>query len=206
MIDYRDTFGRYSVQTLQLQRELIAGGYLPPLNSQGRPSDDGWLGPVSMAALQRREADLIAMPAPVKPWWESRRGRGAAKLAAGLLVGGLGLVWSGAQQIDAAQAVEIIYDAGPTIDAAFALVRQLVEVIGLLLAALGLRQSAIGAWAAKGPIDATLAARIGDHEIRLGRHAVRERERLRDASRQVHAKSADNNTHWDRDHGPFFDP
>lgn len=159
--------GRFAQETQDLQRELLAGGYLPPLNSEGDPSDDGWLGPVTRAALQARERDLAEMPAPAKPWWESRRGKGAAKLAAGTIVGAAGLIWSSAQGIDAAQAVEILYAAGPQIDAALALARQLLETLGLLLAALGLGQTFIGAWAAKGPLDATLVARVGDRELRV---------------------------------------
>ena len=164
-----DTYpsGRFAQETQDLQRELIAGGYLPPLNSEGHPSDDGWFGPVTRAALQARDRDLAEMPAPAKPWWESRRGKGAAKLAAGTLAGAAGLIWSSVQGIDAAQAVEILYAAGPQIDAALAVARQLIETLGMLLAALGLGQTLVGAWAAKGPLDATLVARVGDRELRL---------------------------------------
>lgn len=190
-----DTYptGVWAEETQALQRELIAGGYLPAHNADGDPNDDGWLGPETRAALRRREQDLAALPAPPKPWWESRRGKGAAKLAAGLLAATAGLFWSGAHDIDAAKAVEVIYAAGPQIDAAMAIVRQLIETLGLLLAAFGIGQSAVGAWAAKGPIDATLVARVGTRELRLPAPRVR-----------VHPDTRrDPAGHWSRDRGPF---
>lgn len=157
----------FSADTVRLQRELIAGGYLSEFNADGKANDDGWFGPATHAALQQRELELAEMPAPAKPWWESRRGKGAAKLAIGAVVGGLGLVWSGAPDMDAGQAVEVIYAAGPQIDAALAIARDLLETLGLLLAALGLGQSAVGAWAAKGPIDAGLVARVAGRDVRV---------------------------------------
>lgn len=188
--------GIWAAETQALQRELIAGGYLPALNDDGDPSADGWLGPATRAALRQREEDLAAMPAPAKPWWETRRGKGAAKLASGILVGAAGLFWSGAQDIDAAQAVEIIYAAGPQIDAAIALARQLIETLGLLLAALGLGQTFVGAWAAKGPVDATLVARVGDRELRIPARSLRN-------TLSPDARREDSAGFWNNDRGPL---
>jgi len=195
--------GKWAQETQALQRELIADGYLQPLNSAGHPSDDGWFGAVTRAALQQREQDLAEMPAPAKPWWKSRRGKGVAKLAAGTLVGAAGLFWSAAQGIDAAQAVEILYSAGPQIDAALALARQLLETLGLLLAALGLGQTFIGAWAAKGPLDATLVARVGERDLRLpfGGNP----HRVREPARPLRSEPAARHGRRTRDPGPFLD-
>ena len=198
--------GKYAYETEVLQRELIAGGYLPSHNSRNEPSDDGYFGPATRRALQARELDLAEMPAPAKPWWDSRRGKGMAKLAAGTIVGAAGLFWAGAQDIDAAKAVEIIYDAGPQIDAALAIGRQLLELAGMLLAALGFGQTLVGAWGAKGPIDPTLVARVGTHELRIPGPGP---QRVREPRRPAAARAVPtNNNHepggyWGRPRGPF---
>ena len=185
-----------------LQRKLIKSGFLDPYRADGRPSDDGILGPVSMRAFESYwdahpdeiEGPLV-VPAPAAPWWQTRRGKGTVKLAAGLVVSIVGLFWSGAENIDAGQAVEIIYEAGPQIDAAISIAHQLIEILGLLLAALGLRQTVVGAWAAKGPVDPTLLARVGGRDVRLPGRVRRD------------ALPADDNgvapsRHWPR-RGPF---
>ncbi|NJL72302.1 MAG: hypothetical protein HC888_12345 [Candidatus Competibacteraceae bacterium] len=146
---------------------MINQGYLPEFDTLGNSSADGYLGPKTRRALQLRDRDLAEMPAPPKPWWESRRGRGWAKFAAGTLVGGAALFWSGAENIDAGRAVEIIYDSGPTIDSAIEIAKRLAEIAGLLLAAFGVGQSAVGAIKAEGPLDPTLVARVGRRELRL---------------------------------------
>jgi hypothetical protein len=150
----------FSPETQELQWELIEQGYMSELNDTGLSNADGYFGPATRRALALRERDLAEMPAPAKPWWESRRGKGMVKLAVGVIVGAVGLFWSGAENIDSAQVVDILYDAGPQIAAA-------IELVGLLLAALGIGQSAVGAVKAKGPIDPTLIARVRDKDIRI---------------------------------------
>ena len=198
MTNDRFPTGHFAEEVLVLQRELNAGGY-------GPVQVDGWFGAATKAALDAREQDLAKMPAPAKPWWETRRGKGAAKLAAGALVSVVGLFWGAAQNIDAAQAVEIIYAAGPQIDAALALARQLLETLGLLLGALGLGQTLVGAWAAKGPIDAALLARVGERELRVPTDSVRaDGTNGRSGPDGVHAdRGGSDPGYWSGRRGPF---
>jgi hypothetical protein len=191
----------FSPETQKLQWELIDQGYLPELDERGRNTADGVLGPKTRRALQLRDRDLAEMPAPAKPWWESRRGRGWAKLAAGTVVGTVALFWSGAENIDAARAVEIIYESGPQIDAAIEIGKRLAEIAGLLLAAFGFGQSVHGAIKAKGPLDPSLVARVGSRDIRLP-VVVREREGHHPAPTLSTYRKRDGG-YWERERFPL---
>jgi hypothetical protein len=191
----------FSYETRALQLELIEQGYLPELNGRGLSSADGYLGPATLRALRAREQDLLKSPAPTKPWWESRRGRGWAKLGAGTVVGVVALFWSGAENIDAGRAVEIIYESGPQIDAAIEVGKRLAEVVGLLLAAFGFGQSVVGAVKAKGPLDPTLVARVGSRDIRVPA-VVRKRAR-HDQVPTVSSDRKRDGGYWGRQRGPL---
>lgn len=148
--------GRFAVETQALQRELMAGGYLPALNSQGHPSDDGWFGPATRAALQRRESDLAEMPAPPAPWWRTRRAKGAVLAAAGVA----GLFVPALREVDTAYLVDLIWE---NLDH----VEQLVTAVGALATLAGTLWSAVGAAKAEAPIDASLVARVAGRDVRV---------------------------------------
>lgn len=149
--------GRYAEQTLRLQRELIAGGYLPALTSQGTPSDDGWMGPRTLAALQRRELDLAHLPLPPKPWWQSRRGQGAIKMGLGLVLSVIGHWWEPAAHVNSQLLVETVFAHLPT----------LLEALGLTVGVWGAGQSTVGAVQAQAPL-AFRAARTAPDGVRGG--------------------------------------
>jgi hypothetical protein len=90
-----------------------------------------------------------------------------AKFGVGILVSVIAMVWSGAENIDVAQSIDLIYEAGPQIDQAIQVGKNLLEIGGALLVAFGFGQSAIGAIKAKQPLDPTLIATVKGKEIRL---------------------------------------
>ena len=121
---------------------------------------DGIFGKKTKDALEQYLKLKEEQPLPSKPWWESRRGVGIVKLAAGGVVTVLAMFWSGASDIDVNQAIDLVYDAGP-------IVQQLIEIGGALLAAFGLGQSFWGAIKAERPLDASLVAKFKGKEVRL---------------------------------------
>ena len=194
MIEDRYPAGRYAEETQALQRELIAGGYLPPYNAKGAPSDDGWLGPATRAALQRREQDLAEMPAPPAPWWRTRRVWGLISAASGLA----GLFVPALREVDTTYLIELIWD---NLDH----VEQLITALGALATVAGTVWGVIGAAKAKGPIDPTLLARVGDHDLRLPARRV-DPDRLRQPAQKLPSDPWPRSTYWSRnDRGPFGD-
>ena len=138
-----------------LQRRLIRTGFLDPVRADGKPSDDGIIGPRTIRAYEqywasRTDVEIgvpLVVPAPVKPWWATRR-------VIGLVVGlaGLGLQFAG-YSFDADQATDLVLRG--------------VELIGEVIAYAGAAISIIGAWRAKAPVDPTLVARVGGRDVRL---------------------------------------
>ena len=148
--------GRFAVETQELQRELIAGGYLPEFTADGDPSDDGWLGPATRAALRQREQDLAEMPAPAVPWWRTRRAKGAVLAVAGMA----GLFVPSLREVDTGYLVELLWE---NLDH----VEQILTALGALATVAGTIWSAIGAAKAKAPVDPTLVARVAGRDVRL---------------------------------------
>lgn len=149
--------GMYSEDTQQLQRELIAGGYLPAFNAEGEPSDDGWFGKKTRAALLSRELELVEMPAPAVPWWRTRRAKGAVAALAGMAA----LFIPALREVDTAFLVELIWAGLDHAD-------QIITAAGALATLLGTLWSMFGAAKAKAPLDATLLARVAGKDIRIG--------------------------------------
>jgi hypothetical protein len=129
-----------------LQRLMIGEGYLAPENARGRRNDDGIWGTVSAAAYEAymREANdaLLVAPAPAKPWWQSRRGKGLIKMALGLVLGIAGRFWEPAANVDSALLLDTIFASLPSI----------IEALGLGVASWGATQSAVGAAQAQAPL------------------------------------------------------
>ncbi len=177
--------GKYSEDTEILQRELIEQGYLPPLNSKGEPSDDGWLGPATLKALREREQDLAEMPAPAKPWWRTKRGQGFVTL----VVGSAALFIPALREVDTAYLIELIWDNLDHVDA-------IISAGGALITAGGAIWATIGAARAKAPID--------PHLLLPG---VRLPDRVRRSGRQAPAQSmsadSERRGYWGDPRGPF---
>ncbi len=121
-------------ERITLQRDLIRYGYLPAVTEKGRPSDDGVLGPKTIAAYEAYLADLsghiqTVAPAPAKPWWTSSA-----------LIGGLISVaaWG-------ASLAGFEFD----VQAAKATIPELVGAVFAVVAV-------VGTWRRKAPIDPTL--------------------------------------------------
>jgi hypothetical protein len=189
--------GKYAYETEVLQRELIAGGYLPPYNSRNEPSDDGYFGPATRRALQARELDLAEMPAPAKPWWRARRMKGLLLAAAGLA----GFFVPALRDVDTAYLVELIWS---NLDH----VESIITAVGALLTVAGTAWSAIGAASAKGPIDPTLVARVGTHELRIpgpSPQRVREPGRPNPMVKVPPGHQRSGGGFWSSDRGPFND-
>lgn len=148
--------GRYSEDTEQLQRELIAGGYLPAYTSEGKPSDDGWYGPKTRAAQQQREQDLAEMPAPAVAWWRTRRAKGAVTALAGMAA----LFVPALREVDTGYLIELIWTGLDHAD-------QIITAAGAIATLAGTIWGAIGAAKAKAPIDTGLVARVAGRELRL---------------------------------------
>lgn len=129
-----------------LQRLMIDEGYLAPVNARGRPNDDGIWGTVSAAAYESylrevNDAPVIA-PAPAKPWWQSRRGQGLIKMAAGLILGIAGRFWEPAANVDSDLLLDTLFASLPSI----------IEALGIGVASWGVTQSAVGAAQAQAPL------------------------------------------------------
>lgn len=146
----------FSDDTVQLQRELIAGGYLAPLNGDGKASDDGWFGPATRAALQRRELDLAELPLSPVPWWRTRRMKGLVLAAFGLA----GFFVPSLREVDTGYLVDLLWE---NLDH----VEQILTALGALATVAGTIWSAIGAAKAKAPVDPTLVARVAGRDVRL---------------------------------------
>ena len=162
-------------ERITLQRDLIRYGYLPAVTERGRPSDDGVLGPKTIAAYEAYLADLsghiqTVAPAPAKPWWTSSA-----------LIGGLvSLVAWGASfagfEFDADAAKQVI-----------------PELIGIIFAAVAV----VGTWRRKAPIDPTLVL----PGVRVPTRQLRHDAMQTDASRSTERRVAD----VDRARGSFGD-
>jgi len=189
--------GRYARETLALQRELIAEGYLPAYNAQGQAADDGWFGPATKRALDQRERDLAEMPPPAKPWWRARRMKGLL-----LAVGGLaGFFVPALREVDTASLVDLVWS---NLDH----VEQLITAAGALVALAGSIWSTVGAARAKAPVDPTLVARVGAHELRLpgtGPKRVRQPRRPHPLDAVSPDAERDRGGYWSRERGPFHD-
>jgi hypothetical protein len=153
--------GKYAEKTLELQEMLYHKGYLDI------EEIDGYFGPITQKALDAYMFELEQKPLPEKPWWNSNRGKGMAKIGVGIVVSIVAVFWAGAENIDVAQSIDLIYEAGPQIDQAIQVGKTLIEIGGALLVAFGFGQSAIGAIKAKQPLDPTLVAKVKGKEIRL---------------------------------------
>jgi peptidoglycan hydrolase-like protein with peptidoglycan-binding domain len=153
--------GKYAEKTLELQELLYQKGFLEITDI------DGYFGPITQRALDAYMFELEQKPLPVKPWWNSNRGKGMAKFGAGILVSLVAVFWAGAENVDVGQSIDIIYEAGPQIDQAIQIGKSLIELAGALLLAFGFGQSAVGAIKAKQPLDPTLVAKVRGKEIRF---------------------------------------
>lgn len=134
------------VEKQALQRMMIEEGYLAPVNARGRPNDDGVWGTVSASAYEAylrevNDAPVIA-PAPAKPWWQSRRGQGLIKMAAGLILGIAGRFWEPAANVDSDLLLDTLFASLPSI----------IEALGIGVASWGATQSAVGAAQAQAPL------------------------------------------------------
>jgi hypothetical protein len=151
-------------EVIALQQDLIKLGYLPPMDARGRPSDDGIYGPKTKAAYQKywRNTTLprytdssrsigiavpVVVPEPVAPWWTSRGIWGSLLTLAAV---GAGFAGHG-------------FDAQEATDA----IMPIVELIPLVMGAIGGLLAWWGRTQAKAPIDPTLVARVGTHDLRL---------------------------------------
>ena len=151
----------------QIQADLIRLGFLAPYLPSGDPADDGIWGPVTDLAYEaywasRPSVEIsvpIVAPAPVMPWWVSRGIWGAILVVASLPVKTL---------------TGIDYEPTEVLDVIMPAVEQipnLMVAVGGFLAWLGRRN-------AKAPVDPTLMARIGGHDLRAGRARQAEYERM----------------------------
>jgi hypothetical protein len=110
------------------------------------------MGPRTEAALAAYQADLAAQPLPPKPFLASKRGKGLVKMAIGTAVGVAGIWWSGAEQIDVATLVDAGYEIWGYVSGAIEHWSRLVELAGLIMAALGFGQHVKGAIQAEAPL------------------------------------------------------
>ena len=156
----------------ELQEQLASEGLYPV------DEIDGIFGEKTKTALQQRMKMLEEQPLPPKPWWQSKRGKGMAKMIAGVIITTLGTFWSHASQIDAGTTVDLVFQSGPLID-------QLIQIVGAIIVSLGFGQSSIGALKAERPLDPTLVASIGNKEIRLPSLSKKEKNTPADTSRNT---------------------
>lgn len=140
----------------QVQRDLIRLGFLDPVLPSGDPADDGIWGPVTIRAYEQYWASRpvsigipVIAPAPVRPWWLSRGMWGPLLTLAAVGAGFAGMGFDAEKATDALMPI--------------------LEVIPLVLAAVGAVISWWGRKNAKAPVDPTLMARIGGHDLRFGR-------------------------------------
>ena len=141
-------------ETIALQRDLIRLGYLPPLRSDGRPSDDGIYGPKTKAAYEmywrERSVEIqvpVVTPEAATPWWTSRGIWGSLISLVAVVAG---IAGHG-------------FDAQGATDA----IMPIVDLVPLVLGAIGGLLAWWGRAKAKAPIDPTLVARVGTHDLRL---------------------------------------
>jgi hypothetical protein len=144
-------------ETISLQRDLIRLGYLRPLRSDGRPSDDGIYGPKTKAAYEMywREHGTktikiqvpVVTPEAATPWWTSRGIWGSLISLVAVVAGIAG------HGFDAQEATDAIMP--------------IVDLVPLVLGAIGGLLAWWGRITAKAPIDPTLVANIGGHDLRL---------------------------------------
>ena len=138
-----------------IQRDLIRLGFLKEHLPSGDRADDGIWGPVTDEAYStywttRPSVEIsvpIVAPAPVRPWWLSRGIWGAILTLVAAAAGFAGMG----------------FDATAATDA----LMPILEAVPLVLAAIGGLMSWWGRKHAKAPIDPTLLARVGTHDIRL---------------------------------------
>ena len=140
----------------KIQQDLIRLGFLDETLPNGGPADDGLWGPVTDRAYQfywqSRPVSIgipVVAPAPIQPWWISRGMWGPLLTLVAVAAGFAGMG----------------FDAEAATDA----LMPIVETIPLVLAAIGAVISWWGRKNAKAPIDPTLVARLGGHDLRLGR-------------------------------------
>jgi hypothetical protein len=141
-------------ETIDLQRDLIRLGYLPPLRADGKPSDDGIYGPKSKAAYEmywrERSVEIqvpVVTPEAATPWWTSRGIWGSLLT---LAAAGAGFAGHGFDPKEATDAIMPI-----------------VELVPLVMGAIGGLLAWWGRQNANAPIDPTLVARVGTHDLRL---------------------------------------
>ncbi len=147
-----------------IQLDLIRLGFLDPLLPGGDPADDGIWGPVTDAAYSaywasRPQVEIsipVVAPAPVRPWWRTRRAKGGLTVIAGLAA----LFIPALREVDTAYLIELIWS---NLDH----VESIITAVGALVAVGGTIWSAIGSAKAAAPIDPTLLARVGGHDVRL---------------------------------------
>lgn len=152
-------------ETFELQRKLAAlGHYTGPI--------DGIFGPLTAAAYERywsaRHVEIevpVLSPSPSKPWWRTGRMKGLVVAA----LGAAALFIPALREVDTAYLVDLIWE---NLDH----VEQIITALGALAAVAGSIWSTIGAARAKAPVDPTLVARIGGHDLRL---PGREPDRMR---------------------------
>lgn len=157
-----------------LQMTLILNGYLSEYNARGRHNADGVMGQVTRAAYAHYLADQklsvpIVLPAPAKPWWQSRRGQGLIKMGVGLAVGIVGNFWEPASHVDSTLLLDTIFATMPTI----------LEALGIGIGAYGATESAVGAAKARAPLT-----------LRRPDPAPAPRDRLRDPPLPARAASS----------------
>jgi hypothetical protein len=131
----------------QIQRDLIALGFLDPELPSGLPADDGKWGPLTDAAYTSywasRQAEIsvpVVAPAPEQPWWVS------------------GTHWS----LIAIVASGLLGLAGYAVDSG-ELTQTLATVAATIAGIIGMIRNA----KRKAPIDQSLVARVGGRDIRL---------------------------------------
>jgi len=148
------------IEKQAIQRDLIQLGFLSSTLPNGDPADDGIWGSVTNAAYKAywdsrpgTETSIpIVDPAPVKPWWTSKGIWGPILTLVSVAAGLAGYRFSAEEATDA--------------------IMPLVELIPLVLAAIGGIISWWGRVNAKNPIDKTLVAHIGGCDMRVGRMPV----------------------------------
>ena len=139
----------------KIQQDLIRLGFLDETLPNGDPADDGLWGDITdrayQAYWQSRPVTIgipVVAPAPIRPWWLSRGAWGSLLTLVAVAAGFVGMG----------------FDAEVATDA----LMPIIETIPLVLAAIGAVLSWWGRRNAKAPIDPTLVARLGAHDLRLG--------------------------------------
>lgn len=133
----------------QVQRDLIRLGFLDPVLPSGDPADDGIWGPVTIRAYEQYWASRpvsigipVIAPAPEQPWWVSGTHWSLLAIVASGLLGLAGYV------VDSGELTQILATLAATAAGIIGMIRNAKR---------------------KAPIDPTLMARIGGHDVRLPR-------------------------------------